>query len=62
VVRAAGSDVTEEALIAHCRTMIASYKKPRSVEFIEALPRMFHGKIDKKALRAPHWAGQQRTI
>ncbi len=62
VVRAAGADVTEEALIAHCRTMIASYKKPRSVEFIEALPRMFHGKIDKKALRAPHWAGQQRTI
>lgn len=31
--------VTEDALIEHCRTQIAPYKKPRSIEFVEALPR-----------------------
>lgn len=40
------------ALVAHCRTAIASYKKPRHVEFIPDLPRLFNGKVDKKALRA----------
>jgi acyl-CoA synthetase (AMP-forming)/AMP-acid ligase II len=39
------------ALIAHCRSMIASYKKPRIIEFVETLPRLFNGKVDKKALR-----------
>jgi long-chain acyl-CoA synthetase len=42
VVRAEGPDgeaVTEEELIAHCRSLIASYKKPSRVEFVDALPR-----------------------
>ena len=34
-----GTAATADELIAHCRTLIASYKKPRSVEFVEALPR-----------------------
>jgi long-chain acyl-CoA synthetase len=34
-----GGSATETELIEHCRTRIASYKKPRSVEFVEALPR-----------------------
>jgi long-chain acyl-CoA synthetase len=39
VVRRAGADVTADDLIAHCRTRIASYKKPRFVEFAAELPR-----------------------
>ncbi len=39
VVRVDSSSVTEEELIAHCRSRIASYKKPKSVEFVAALPR-----------------------
>jgi acyl-CoA synthetase (AMP-forming)/AMP-acid ligase II len=50
-----------EDLITHCRSLIASYKKPRTVEFVEALPRSFNGKIDKKALRAPFWAQEGET-
>jgi len=57
-----GASVSEQELIEHCRTRIASYKKPRSVEFLAALPRMFNGKLDKKALRAPYWAGQDRQV
>ena len=52
----------EDELIAHCRDLIASYKKPRSVDFLDALPRLFNGKIDKKALRARYWQGQARQV
>ena len=34
-----GADGDRDDLIEHCRTRIASYKKPRSVEFVDALPR-----------------------
>ncbi|MGB7099863.1 MAG: hypothetical protein WBD95_14010 [Xanthobacteraceae bacterium] len=40
-----------------CRGYIASYKKPKSVVFIDALPRLPNKKIDKKQLRAPFWKG-----
>ncbi len=57
-----GSVATADALIEHTRTLIASYKKPRSVDFFESLPRLFNGKIDKKALRAPYWRNQDRQV
>jgi acyl-CoA synthetase (AMP-forming)/AMP-acid ligase II len=53
---------TEQTLIDHCRTLIASYKKPRSIDFVDALPRLYHGKIDKKQLRARYWKGQDRQV
>jgi acyl-CoA synthetase (AMP-forming)/AMP-acid ligase II len=34
-----GADVTADELIEHCRAHIASYKKPRTIEFVDALPR-----------------------
>jgi acyl-CoA synthetase (AMP-forming)/AMP-acid ligase II len=46
---------------AWCRKRLASYKCPRSHEFVEALPRNSMGKIDKRALRRPYWNGD-RTI
>lgn len=54
--------VSEDELIRHCRTLIASYKKPRSIDFLGALPRLFNGKIDKKALRARYWSNEVRQI
>ena len=62
VVLRAGQDATEDELIEHCRTLIASYKKPRSVDFVDALPRLFNGKVDKKTLRAPYWKGSERGV
>ena len=53
----------ESELIEHCRAMIASYKKPRSVEFRQALPRLSStNKIDKKKLREPYWARAERQV
>jgi acyl-CoA synthetase (AMP-forming)/AMP-acid ligase II len=43
---------TAEALIAHCRTMIASYKKPKYVVFLDHLPRNAIGKVLKRELQA----------
>ena len=52
IVPRAGHARDESALIEHCRSLIASYKKPRFIAFTDALPRLFNGKVDKKALRA----------
>jgi len=59
VVRAAGIDAGPDALIAHCRSLIAGYKCPRSIEFIDALPLSGAGKVLKTTLRAPHWSGRE---
>jgi acyl-coenzyme A synthetase/AMP-(fatty) acid ligase len=57
-----GTAATTDALIEHTRTPIASYKKPKSIDFVESLPRLFDGKINKKALRAPYWQGKERQF
>jgi acyl-CoA synthetase (AMP-forming)/AMP-acid ligase II len=57
-----GHSATGAELIEYARTKIASYKKPKSIDFVEALPRLFNGKIDKKALRAPYWQGRERQV
>ena len=56
-------DVSASALIAHCRQSLAGYKVPRSVAFqAEELPKSGPGKILKRELRAPYWAGTDRLI
>jgi acyl-CoA synthetase (AMP-forming)/AMP-acid ligase II len=46
------SAASSEDIVAHCRTLIASYKKPTIVEFVETLPKLANGKINKVALRS----------
>jgi acyl-CoA synthetase (AMP-forming)/AMP-acid ligase II len=62
VVLREGAALDEAGLVEHVRTRIASYKKPRSVAFVAALPRLPHGKVDKKALRRPHWPEGGRQL
>ena len=57
-----GSEVTEQELIRHCRSLVAGYKLPKRIEFTDSLPRVSTGKIDKAALRRPYWAGHRRPI
>jgi long-chain acyl-CoA synthetase len=49
-------------LIAHCEERLAHFKCPRSVDFIAALPRTGSGKIAKKEIRDPYWAGQAKRV
>ena len=51
-----------DELIRHCRDLIASYKKPRSIDFLDALPRLFNGKVDKKQLRSHYWRNEARQV
>ena len=62
VVLAPEAAVDEERLIEHVRGRIASYKKPRHVAFVASLPRLPHGKVDKKALRRAHWPETGKMI
>jgi len=48
--------------IAFCKESIASYKKPRSVDFVDELPKNNYGKILKRALRAGYWEGRERKV
>ena len=57
-----GADVTADGLIAYCGERLAGYKKPRSIDFVEELPRDAAGKLLKRNLREPYWAGAGRTI
>jgi len=49
-------------LIEHCRARIAKFKCPRSIDFVEVLPRLPNGKIEKRRLREPYWSDHQRAI
>jgi acyl-CoA synthetase (AMP-forming)/AMP-acid ligase II len=57
-----GVSVTAEDLIAFCRDRMAGYKKPRSVDFVDDLPKNNYGKILKRDLRAPYWEGRERKV
>jgi acyl-CoA synthetase (AMP-forming)/AMP-acid ligase II len=62
VVLKPGATATEEELIAYSRERIAHYKAPKSIDFMESLPRNPSGKILKRVLRAPYWEGRDRQV
>jgi long-chain acyl-CoA synthetase len=57
-----GAPLSEESVREHVRSRLAAYKTPRLVEFRDSLPREDSGKIFKRRLRDPHWAGRERAI
>ncbi|WP_454761123.1 fatty acid--CoA ligase [Caulobacter segnis] len=63
-VVAAKPGVTPDAadIIAFARTRIAGFKVPKSVDFVEVLPRNASGKILRRELRAPYWEGRERQV
>jgi len=62
VVAKPGKSPKPEDIIAFARTRIAAFKVPKSVDFIEALPRNASGKILRRELREPFWAGKERRV
>jgi long-chain acyl-CoA synthetase len=53
---------TETALDQWCRERLAGYKRPRSYEVHDELPRNEAGKLTKRTLRDPWWQGRDRSI
>ena len=61
-----GSDgspmATPEEIIAYARNHLAGFKCPKTIDFIDALPRNPSGKILRRELREPFWAGRERQV
>jgi long-chain acyl-CoA synthetase len=62
VVLKPGTEATEQEIIDQARQHLASYQKPRSVEFVSELPKAPTGKILKRELRRPFWEDQERNV
>ena len=62
VVLNKGYEVSAQEIIDHCAAQIASYKKPKCVDFINELPKNAMGKVTKNALRRPYWADKKKQI
>jgi acyl-CoA synthetase (AMP-forming)/AMP-acid ligase II len=62
VVLKAGESIDAAGIIAHCKDRLGGVKAPKSVEFRGEIPKTPTGKTDKKAIRAPYWAGQERAV
>lgn len=57
-----GTTSSEEEIIEFCRTRLGGFERPRSVDFVDALPRNPTGKVLKRVLREPYWAGRARRV
>jgi long-chain acyl-CoA synthetase len=62
VIRRAGHEVDETALLRFCRARLAAYKTPKSVEFVASFPLVASGKVSKKELRERYWKGTGRGV
>lgn len=61
VVREPGVDVGAEDLIAFCRTQIAGYKCPKSIDFVDDLPQSTVGKVLRNEVKRRYWPQPSRA-
>ncbi|RBW51238.1 fatty-acid--CoA ligase [Marinobacter sp. F3R11] len=57
-----GSELSEQQVTDHCKEHIASYKCPRSIEFVDEMPMSSAGKLLKFKMREPYWENQDRRV
>ncbi|MDY6968701.1 MAG: long-chain-fatty-acid--CoA ligase [Spirochaetota bacterium] len=62
IVKAPNTELTEEDIINYCAKNIASYKKPKSVDFVSDLPRNPTGKVLKRVIREKYWQNSERKV
>jgi long-chain acyl-CoA synthetase len=62
VILVPGRSATAAEIISFAAQHLAGYKKPKTVDFMSEIPKTPYGKLDKKAVRAPYWAGQERMV
>jgi long-chain acyl-CoA synthetase len=58
----AASDDLARELVTHARERLAHYKAPKSIDFVESLPRLPSGKLATRELKDPYWLGRDRRI
>jgi long-chain acyl-CoA synthetase len=57
----AGDELADE-ILAFCQSELAGYKRPKTIDFTDEMPRDPNGKLYKRRLRDPYWEGQERAI
>lgn len=57
-----GKAAEPDEIAEHCKTALASYKRPRTIEIVAELPRNTMGKLLKRELRDPYWKGRERNV
>ena len=57
-----GARIDGDAIVAHCRSRLAEFKRPRLVRIVDEFPKTPIGKIQKNLLRDPYWTGRTRKI
>jgi acyl-CoA synthetase (AMP-forming)/AMP-acid ligase II len=62
VVLREGASATADEIMEFSRGRLGGYKRPRSVDFVRALPRNPSGKVLKRELREPYWTGRARRV
>ncbi|RJF99786.1 long-chain-fatty-acid--CoA ligase [Noviherbaspirillum saxi] len=62
VVLKSGAITSEAEILTFLKELIAGYKVPKSIDFVEALPRNATGKVLRRHLREPYWANQSRQV
>ena len=62
VVLREGANASEAEVIDFCRGKLAGFERPTSVDFVTQLPRNPTGKVLKRELREPYWAGRTRRV
>ena len=56
------SSLLHDDILAHCAERLAKMKLPKSIDYMEVLPRDPNGKLYKRKLRDPYWAGRDRQV
>lgn len=62
VVPKRGYTLTENEIIDFCSARLSGYKRPKKIEFRDELPKNPAGKVQKKLLREPYWAGRDKRV
>jgi len=62
VVVRPGEELDAEDVVAACAERLAGYKKPRSVDFVDELPKTGSGKIMRRRIRDRYWRGRERSV
>ena len=61
-MRSPGASPDAESIIAYARDKVAAFKVPKSIDFVEAIPRNASGKVLRRELRKPYWEGRERMV
>lgn len=57
-----GAGATGAEILQLCKTRLGGVKRPKTIDFLEKLPRTANGKVSKRDLRQTYWVGHERAI